>query len=259
MLSSFCPESLLESGSAPGQSLSGWAHYKSLYPSEDGEALSQIDLNGLKAIGVRNPETLPGHASRPLRSPGSGASESNPFQSGPARWFALYTTCRHEKRVAQHLVQREIEHFLPLYIAHRKWTDGSKVALQLPLFPCYLFVRIGRTQRSQVLGVPGALAIVGGPGKEPASLPDLAIDALRLGVQQSRVEPHPLLTAGCRVRISAGPFAGMTGIVARKKGGFRVVLTLEQIMQSVAIEVSEQDVEPLRPEPGPSALALQFA
>jgi hypothetical protein len=37
----------------------------------------------------------------------------------------------------------------------------------------------------------------------------------------------------------------MEGVVVRKKGGFRVVLTLEQIMQSVAVEVDENDIEPL--------------
>ena len=31
-----------------------------------------------------------------------------PFIEEP--WFAVYTTCRHEKRVAQHLTQRGIEH-----------------------------------------------------------------------------------------------------------------------------------------------------
>ena len=42
------------------------------------------------------------------------------------QWFALYTTCRHEKRVAAHFEQRGIEHFLPLYVVHRKWRDGSR-------------------------------------------------------------------------------------------------------------------------------------
>ena len=46
-------------------------------------------------------------------------------------------------------------------------------------------------------------------------------------------------------RIRSGAFAGMEGIVVRKKSGFRVVLTLEQIMQSVAVELDEDDVEPL--------------
>jgi transcription antitermination factor NusG len=176
-----------------------------------------------------------------------------------SRWFAVYTTCRHEKRVAQHLSQRAIEHFLPLYVAHRKWSDGSKVALQLPLFPCYLFVRINRLSRVAVLGVPGLLTIVGGTGKEPACLPDSIIGALRAGVEQRRVEPHPVVIAGCKVRLRSGPFSGMNGVVVRKKGGFRVVLTLEQIMQSVAVEVDERDLEPVEGEFPISDLQLQFA
>lgn len=160
-----------------------------------------------------------------------------------ARWYAVYTTCRHEKRVSLHLAQREVEHYLPLYTAHRKWRDGSKVALELPLFPCYLFVRIGRTERVRVLGTPGALTIVGGTGGEAAPLPDAAIEALRQGLSLHQVEPHPLLTAGQQVRIRSGAFAGMQGIITRKKSGLRVVITLDQIMQSVAVEVAESDLE----------------
>jgi transcription antitermination factor NusG len=165
--------------------------------------------------------------------------------SGTSRWFAVYTTCRHEKRIAQHLQQREIEHYLPLYRADRKWRDGSKVTLELPLFPGYIFVRIRRSERVSVLSVPGALAVVGGTGGEPAPLPDTAIEALRVGMLEHRIEPHPLLRVGQLARIRSGAFAGMEGIVARKKSGFRIVLTLEQIMQSVAIELDEDDVEPL--------------
>ncbi len=165
-----------------------------------------------------------------------------------SRWFALYTTSRHEKRIAQHLVQREIEHYLPLYQSERKWRDRSRVTLDLPLFPGYIFVRIQRSQRVSVLSIPGALSVVGGTGGEPAPLPDSAIEALRWGLMEHRVEPHPLLRVGQLARIRSGAFAGMEGIVARKKSGFRVVLTLEQIMQSVAVELDEEDVEPLKGE-----------
>jgi transcription antitermination factor NusG len=165
--------------------------------------------------------------------------------TGAAQWFAVYTTCRHEKRVAQHLSQREIQHYLPLYRADRKWRDGSKVTLDLPLFPGYLFVHIERSERTSVLSIPGALAIVGGTGGEPASLPDAAINALQSGLKEHRIEPHPLLCVGQLARIRSGAFAGMEGVVVRKKSGFRIVLTLEQIMQSVAVELNEDDVEPL--------------
>jgi transcription antitermination factor NusG len=176
--------------------------------------------------------------------------EEFPVQTGAevtssSQWFALYTTSRHEKRIAQHLSQREIEHYLPLYRAERKWRDGSRVTLDLPLFPGYIFVRIQRSQRVSVLSVPGALTVVGGTGGEPAPLPDDAIDALRVGLQQHRVEPHPLLCVGQFARIRSGAFAGMEGVVVRKKSGLRIVLTLEQIMQSIAVELDEDDVEPL--------------
>lgn len=171
-----------------------------------------------------------------------------PADSGATRfWFAVYTSCRHEKRVALHLKQREIDHYLPLYTSQRRWRDGSKVSLELPLFPCYIFVQISRQERVRVLEVPGAVSVVGGTGGEPAAISELTLEALRKGIAAGSVEPHPHVTAGQRVRVKAGAFAGMNGIVARKKGSFRVVLTLEQIMQSIAVEVDEADLEPMEP------------
>ncbi len=180
-------------------------------------------------------------------------SERPPLREGQSdpshgpKWFALYTTCRHEKRVAQHLSQREIEFYLPLYRSERKWSDGSRVTLELPLFPGYIFVHINRTERVRVLNVPGALAVVGGTGREPAPLPDAAINAMRTGLHLRPIEPHPLLTVGKRARIRSGALAGMEGIVVRNKNSLRVVLTLEHIMQSVAVEVDSGDLEPLEP------------
>jgi transcription antitermination factor NusG len=163
----------------------------------------------------------------------------------PSKWFALYTASRHEKRVAQHLSQREIEFYLPLYKSARKWADGSRVTLDLPLFPGYMFIHIRRSERSRVLSVPGALSVVGGTGGEPAWLPDTTIEALRSGLETRLARPHPLLTVGQRVRIRSGAFTGFEGIVTRNKNGVRVVLTVEHIMQSYAVEVALEDLEPL--------------
>jgi transcription antitermination factor NusG len=209
-----------------------------LHPSEDGEALQRSVLEEIQLV--------------------SPVAEVSGEVTTASRWFALYTTCRHEKRIAQHLIQREIEHYLPLYQADRKWRDGSRVTLDLPLFPGYIFVRIQRSQRVSVLSVPGALAVVGGTGGEPAPLPDSAIEALRAGIMEHRIEPHPLLRVGQFARIRSGAFAGMEGVVVRKKSGFRVVLTLEQIMQSVAVELDEEDVEPLTSEKTGSSCLLEI-
>lgn len=201
-----------------------------LHPSEDGEALRKDDAWGSPDGSVSND---------------SGSTASS-------QWFAVYTTSRHEKRIAQHFTQRAIEHYLPLYSSNRIWRDGSKVKLELPLFPSYLFVRIHRSERVSVLSVPGALAVVGGTGGEPVPVPDSTIESLRIGLREHKIEPHPLLRVGQRACIKGGAFAGMEGVVVRRKSGCRIVLTLEQVMQSIAIEVEADDLEPAHSvRPGP--------
>lgn len=158
-------------------------------------------------------------------------------------WFAVFTTSRHEKRVEDHFRVREIESFLPLYRMRRQWKDGSKGAVQFPLFPNYIFVRIERNGRVPVLEVPGVLSIVGG-GRESMSVPESYIHCLQEGLQQGKIEPHSYLTNGRKVRIRSGVMAGMEGILLRKKNDFRVVLTLQMIMKSVKVEVALDEIEP---------------
>jgi transcription antitermination factor NusG len=158
-------------------------------------------------------------------------------------WFALYTKSRHEKKVSEHLVQRNIEYFLPLYRSKRKWKDGSRVTLELPLFSGYMFVRMGRNQRGTVLEVPGALWLVMGTGGVPATLPDTTIQALRTGLQERDAAPHPLLRVGQRARICSGAFEGFEGVVIRQKNLCRVVLTMESIMRSFSVELGIEDIE----------------
>jgi transcription antitermination factor NusG len=159
------------------------------------------------------------------------------------RWFAVYTTPRHEKHVSEILAERQIETFLPLYRANRQWKKSSPVVLDLPLFPTYVFVRIERKSRGVILGTPGVLSIVGS-SKEAWPLPDLEIDALRSGLLERKIEPHPYLVVGERVRIMAGVMAGVEGVLVRKKSDLRVVLSLDTIMRSVAVEVNADDIEP---------------
>jgi transcription antitermination factor NusG len=166
-----------------------------------------------------------------------------------SNWFAAFTSPRHEKRVEQHLTQREVEHYLPIYRSPRKWRNGLKVVLDLPLFPGYIFVRINRTERVRVLEVPGVLAIVGGTAGEMAPLPEAEVEVLRSGLHLRQAEPHPLLTVGQRARIRSGALAGLEGVVVRQKNSFRCVLTMGLIMQSIAVEVDGAELELVSTEP----------
>ena len=158
-------------------------------------------------------------------------------------WYAAYTSANHEKRVAEQLGVRSVEHFLPLYGSVRRWKD-RKVRLQLPLFPGYVFVRLALCDRLRVLQVPGVARLVGFNGL-PCPLPDSEIETLRVGLASGiRAEPHSYLTVGRRVRVKAGPLVGMQGVLARKKNGDRFVISLDLIMRSVAVDVDALQLEP---------------
>src|SRR6266566_5836374 len=165
-----------------------------------------------------------------------------PMEFVEPRWYVAHTSANHEKRVTQQLLQRSVEHFLPLYDTVRRWKD-RRMKLQLPLFPGYVFVRLALRDRLMVLQVPGVARLISFNGK-PAALPDKEIEALRTGlVAQLRAEPHPYLTVGRRVRVKGGPLEGVEGILIRKKKACRVVISLDLIMRSASVEVEAADLE----------------
>jgi transcription antitermination factor NusG len=165
-----------------------------------------------------------------------------------AKWFAAYTASHHEKHVLDHLAHRNVESFLPLYKASRQWKKRPSMTLELPLFPNYVFIRISRNQRADVLGTPGVFSIVGS-ASNAWELPEREIETLRNGLHERKVEPHPYLVVGERARVKSGVLAGLEGVIVRKKNDLNIVLTLDRIMQSIAIEVEAKELEPAPERP----------
>lgn len=162
------------------------------------------------------------------------------MQSLP-RWFAVYTAPRHEKSVLQHLNSRSVESFLPIYASARVW-NGRRAIVQMPLFPGYLFVCMRSEQRMNVLEAPGVLNIVSSHGKL-VPLPEGEIEALRTALEARNAEPHPFLSAGKTVRIKVGPMRGLEGVIVRQTRRLRMIVSVQCIMQSFAVELEASDLE----------------
>jgi transcription antitermination factor NusG len=159
------------------------------------------------------------------------------------RWYAAYTCANHEKRVAAELGAREVEHFLPLYSSVRRWKD-RRVQLDLPLFDGYVFARLALRDRQRVVQIPSVVRLVGFGGL-PTALPDTEMEIMRSGLSQGLLaEPHPFLTVGRRVRITGGPFAGLEGVLKKKRNSLRVVVSLSLIQRALAVDVDAADVAP---------------
>ncbi len=173
---------------------------------------------------------------------GNGTKEQR--DGNLASWHALYTRHQHEKSIATMLVHKGHEVFLPLYSATHRWQDRAK-QLSLPLFPCYVFIRGGLERQLQILSTPGVFAVVG-PVGHPAVIPDAQIESVRqIAGGCVRVEPHTYLSRGDRVRIKSGTLRGLEGILVRKKNGARLVISLEMLGRSAAVEVAASCLEML--------------
>jgi transcription antitermination factor NusG len=169
-------------------------------------------------------------------------SELNSTSKSEAQWYAAYTNARHEKVVAHQLLERHIETFLPVYRNRRRWNDRRKL-VELALFPSYVFVKIDPVEKLRVLQVAGVVHLVSFNGRL-AALPEQEITALRNGLDHDiYAEPHPYLRVGRRVRVIRGPMMGAEGILQRKKDKYRVVLSVDVLMRSVAVEVDGVDLQ----------------
>lgn len=168
--------------------------------------------------------------------------EMTTVEADAVPWYALYTRHQHEKLVAEILSKKGFEVFLPLYEAAHRWKDRTKL-LTLPLFPSYVFLRGGLDRQLHIVTTPGVHSIVA-IGSRAAAIPEAEITAVRRTLESSaRVEPHPFLKCGDRVRVVSGPLEGIEGILTRVKNLFRLVISVEMLQKSVAVEVEASIVE----------------
>jgi transcription termination/antitermination protein NusG len=157
-------------------------------------------------------------------------------------WYAAYTIVRHEKRVAAYLQGIGAESFLPLYVATHHW-NRRLVRVELPLFPGYVFVRIALADQLRVLRAPSVLYLVGTKSK-PEPVADHQVESIRECLtRRLSAEPIEYLGTGRRVRVVAGPLSGLEGVIARQNSGARLIVSIDIIRRSIAINIEASDLE----------------
>jgi transcription antitermination factor NusG len=159
-------------------------------------------------------------------------------------WYALRVRARWEKVVAGALHGKEYDEFLPLYRKRSSWSDRIK-EIDLPLFPGYVFCRSDLCGRAPFITTPGVIGILSFGG-HPAIISQEEIEAVK-AVIRSGVDagPWPYIREGQRVRILRGALAGVEGILVRAKSDWRVVLSVETLCRSIAVEVDREWVTPI--------------
>src|ERR1019366_2098736 len=163
----------------------------------------------------------------------------------PAAWHALCIKPRHERVASDHLRSRGIEEFAPVYLTKRRWSDRIKM-IEMPLFPGYVFCRFRAEQRRDVLTVPCVTSLVTF-GNTPATISEDEIDAVRaITASGLPYGPWPYVRPGDYVRIEAGCMRGLTGTLVRVRDEMRVVVNVELLHRSVAVEIDRELLCPER-------------
>ena len=154
----------------------------------------------------------------------------------PWPWYAILTKTGREKSATLLLENSGFECYLPVSKSSRKWSDRVK-EIDVPLFPGYLFCRMNPNDRLPVLITPGVVQIVGS-GKTPIPVEEQEIAAIqRVGSSGLSAMPWPYLQVGQVARIEEGPLQGMSGIVVRIKSGLKLVLSVQLLQRSIAVEI----------------------
>ena len=162
------------------------------------------------------------------------------------RWYALFTRSRQERVASMRLQALDVPFFLPMNDEVHQWSDRKQV-VSVPLFPGYLFVHIERLskKRLHVVNAPGVVGFVGNRSG-PLPIPDSEIESIRaVFTRGEKCRPHAFLKEGDRVRMVRGPLSGIEGTLLRSGAKAQLVVSINIIQRSVAVVVSEKNVEPI--------------
>jgi transcription antitermination factor NusG len=174
----------------------------------------------------------------------SGAVE--PFvQPEQPLWYAVMTRSKHERVVTQRMQERGLKTFLPTITQTHRWSDRDKV-VEVPLFSCYVFVKMQMTNEMfyRVANLDGVFRFVG-IGAVGTAIPEEQMDAVQ--AVMSRKLPfslYPFLNIGQRVRIRGGSMDGLEGILVARNGDRKLVVSIDAIERSMAVQIEGYDLEP---------------
>ena len=155
-------------------------------------------------------------------------------------WYLVHTKPRQEKYALDNLLRQGYLCYLPT-IPSERLRQGLLTVGDEPLFPRYLFIRLGQGDAAKswapIRSTKGVSRLVTF-GIEPARVDVDLIELLKAREASVQAEPERLLKPGERVCLTEAPFAGIEGIYQMADGERRVMVLIEMLSKPVAVRVS---------------------
>ena len=165
------------------------------------------------------------------------------LESYHGSWLAIYVSYKREVTVAKMLRQKGFEGYCPTSEVAKELHQGLR-AQRAPLFPGYVFCRYDARVRSTIVSTPGVIRIL----RSEPRIDDRDMESVRL-IERTKVRSMPCeyLLLGTRVRVRSGPLVGVEGILSRHKNKDRLVVSIDIIRNSIAVNIDANDVEAVGP------------
>lgn len=162
------------------------------------------------------------------------------------KWFAIYVKSRSEKKVHEQLEDIGIESFLPLITRVKQWSDRKK-KVEEPLFRSYLFVHISDNEYYNVLNLTGVVKFICFERK-PVEIPKNQIIAIKEYINDTDLHDvnYEDFKEGELVRVKSGQMKDLVGRFVKINGKHRVIIDIEAVGQSLAINIARSNVEAVK-------------
>lgn len=154
-------------------------------------------------------------------------------------WYALRVRSRFEVLTSKSLRDLGYEQFLPTRLERRQWSDRQK-AIEVPMFPGYVFCRFAAPQYHRVLNLRGVVHVVSA-GRRPLPIPEHEIASIQAICCSGLIaEPHLFMQTGDQIRIERGPLVGVEGLILRVERRLRVVVSISILQCSIAADIHRE-------------------
>ena len=152
-------------------------------------------------------------------------------------WSAAYTKSRQEKSLAADLLERGVPYFLPMI--ERVIVSGGRRRRGLhPLFASYIFFQDDETSRLSLMRTNRVVQVIS-PSDAEQSRFRMEMQSLEKALLAcpGKIELHPRVVNGARVRILSGAMKGIEGLVVQSNNRSKIWLQVTALGTGVLVEV----------------------
>ena len=162
-------------------------------------------------------------------------------------WYLIHTKPRQENIALENLQQQGYTCYLPL-LNVEKIRRGKLAIVLEALFPRYLFIQLDTALSSQswtpIRSTKGVNRLVAFGG-QPAKVDEALVSILKVAEENQTDRLQKMFTAGDKVQLTHGAFAGLEGIYQMADGESRAMVLIEILSKTVRIAVEPAELRKL--------------